>query len=181
MKVQAFWVVLLTALVYGVLARLNGLVFDWANFSHGVDWIFLPSGLRLTAVLSFGALGSLGIALASLEMSLSTLPGASLTVACVTAVISGFSPLVAAKLGSQYLRLQNDLNGLTANALIRLAALFAIVSGSTHQLWYWYTGLTTKPIRAGLVMIIGDFLGSVILLFLVSWGTKAYSHMRQVR
>ena len=47
-------VVGVTALAYLLLFELNNALFTSFSFSAGVNWIFLPSGLRLAFILVFG-------------------------------------------------------------------------------------------------------------------------------
>ena len=173
--------VLGVALAYWSLARLNGAILSeasWARFAQGVDWIFLPSGLRLVAVLVFDLWGSLGIGLATGLLTIQGNPNEPLWITCGTSLISGFSPLLASHLGRRWLGLPKDLNGLTAWPLVKLAGLFALISGSAHQVWYLWSGQTNSPISSAAVMIIGDFLGSLILLFLINWGLRNLNRLR---
>ena len=173
--------VLGVALAYWSLARLNGAILSeatWAQFAQGVDWIFLPSGLRLVAVLVFDLWGSLGIALATGLLTIQGNTNEPLWMTCGTSLISGFSPLLASHLGRRWLGLPKDLNGLTAWPLVKLAGLFALISGSAHQVWYLWSGQTNSPISSAAVMIIGDFLGSLILLFLINGGLRNLGGLR---
>ena len=70
MHVQsATLIVGVTALFYVALFLLNGFLFSVLDFSAGVAWVFLPSGLRLVAVLLFDKWGALGIILGSLILA----------------------------------------------------------------------------------------------------------------
>lgn len=178
---SAAWAVLGVAVAYWLLARLNGAILSeatWARFTEGVDWIFLPSGLRLLAVLVFGIWGSVGISLATWALTVQVNPADPWWMDGGTALISGFSPLLASQLGRFWLKLPSDLHGLTPWPLIQLAALFALLSGSLHQVWYLWSGHTSTPLSSAVVMVIGDFLGSLILLFLINWGLRNLSRLR---
>lgn len=181
-KHSAAGIVLGVALAYWALARLNGAILSeatWAQFAQGVDWVYLPSGLRLVAVLVFDLWGSVGISLATWVLSVQGNPGEPVWTTMGTSLISGFSPLVASHLGRRWLGLPETLNGLTAWPLVKLAALFALISGSSHQLWYLWSGQTINPLSSAMVMIVGDFLGSLILLFLINWGLRNLNRMGQ--
>ncbi len=172
--------VLGVALAYWALAKFNAAVLapiSWARFGQGVDWVYLPSGLRLVAVLAFGLWGAAGIGLASFVLSLIANPGDPWLVSAGTALISGFSPLLAYRIGRWWLQIPQDLNGLTAWQLVQLAALFALASSSLHQTWYQLTSHTSNAITSAGVMMVGDFLGSLVLLFLLSWGLRSLSRM----
>ena len=62
--------VVVSALVYYLVFYLNKLFFGIYEFSYGVNWIFIPSGIQLLLVLVAGIDGALGIFLASLFIGL---------------------------------------------------------------------------------------------------------------
>ena len=62
-------VVVATAIAYVGLVKLNDFFFSSFSFSNGVDWIFLPSGLRLAFILVFVEWGAVGVAIASILLS----------------------------------------------------------------------------------------------------------------
>jgi hypothetical protein len=57
--------VLASALSYYLIFCLNKLLFDNYEFSYGVNWVFIPSGVQLLLVLLAGIEGALGIFWAS--------------------------------------------------------------------------------------------------------------------
>ncbi len=56
------------ALAYFYAFKLNFVLFESLKFSEGVNWVFIPSGLRMLLVLVLLQTGSLGIAIASCFM-----------------------------------------------------------------------------------------------------------------
>ena len=162
-------VVLGTAVAYGVLFEVNTLLFGALTFSAGVSWIFLPSGLRLAFILIFGVSGALGIALASIVTSVLFFFEGHWPTAVVTGLISGGAPLLARKFCADFLGLGGDLQGLTGTGLLKMAAVFAVISPLLHQLWYLSQGVTHEFWRSTLVMAVGDMLGSLVVLYLARW------------
>ena len=59
--IKNFSVVLISALVYLLFFYLNKLFFGIYEFSYGVNWIFIPSGIQLLLVLVAGVYGAIGI------------------------------------------------------------------------------------------------------------------------
>ena len=59
----------ISAIVYTFLFYLNGWLTNSLVFGLGVNWIYLPAGLRLFLTLIFGLSGALGIAIASFLIS----------------------------------------------------------------------------------------------------------------
>jgi len=174
--VSSVAVVLGTAIAYGLLFEVNTLLFGALTFSAGVSWIFLPSGLRLAFILIFGVSGALGIALASILTSLLFFFEGNWQTSVITGLISGGAPLLARKFCVDFLGLGADLKGLNGVDLIKMAAVFAIISPLLHQLWYLSQGLTTDFVRSTLVMAAGDLLGSLVVLYLARWVLLTWRH-----
>jgi hypothetical protein len=160
--------VLVCAVVYFFAFQLNDFLFGDLQFSTGVNWVFIPSGLRLLLVLVLPQLGAIGIALASCALNyLHGSPDAHLF-NLVTGVISGATPLIARYVAVHTLKLNVDLSGLTAQNLFKASLLFAFISAVTHQIWYVWVGVTTDFIASTLVMAVGDWFGTVLVLALAS-------------
>jgi hypothetical protein len=64
LQMQAL-IVLVCATVYFYAFKLNLVLFQHLEFADNVNWVFIPSGLRLLFVLILFESGALGIGLAS--------------------------------------------------------------------------------------------------------------------
>lgn len=171
--VTAPLMVLGSALLYFYAFKLNFELFDWLEFSHGVNWVFLPSGLRLLLVLVLIEYGSLGIVLASIAINYFFKADGDHVFAIVTGLISGLAPLLARKIAIDFFHLSVELEGLTSKVFFKLTVLFAIISPVLHQLWFFWNGKTENFIASTLVMAVGDWFGTVLVLavasLLVKW------------
>lgn len=159
-------VVFATALLYAALFELNSLLFSSFSFSKGVDWVYLPSGLRLAFILIFGVWGALGIGLSSIAISLNFYFLGDYQTAILTGLISGFSPLLARKFCVDFVGLDVNLEKLSPSTLLKIAAIFAVISPVLHQLWFVARGKTQDFISSTAVMVLGDFTGTVIVLYI---------------
>lgn len=158
-------IVFLTAAAYAALFELNTLLFSSFSFSANADWIYLPSGLRLGFVLVFGAWGALGIVFASIGTNLLHHPSGDLVTLVVAGLISGLTPLLARKICVDRFSLDITLKNLTANQLFKAAGIFAVLSAIVHQLWLTFRGRTDNFIGSTAVTVLGDFLGSILVLY----------------
>ena len=158
-------VVVATAIAYVGLVKLNDFFFSSFSFSNGVDWIFLPSGLRLAFILVFVESGAVGVAIASILLSHFSPSAADLVTSLGTGIISGFAPLLARQVCIDLLKLDADLRNLSTAILFKISAVFAIFSALLHQLWYTWLGQTPHFIDSTLVMTAGDFSGTVLVLY----------------
>ena len=158
-------VVVATAIAYVGLVKLNDFFFFSFSFSDGVHWVFLPSGLRLAFILIFVVWGAVGVAIGSMLLCYFSQSDGNLVTSLGTGIVSGFAPLLARQVCIDFLKLGADLRNLSATILFKTSAVFAIFSALLHQLWYTWLGQTSNFIRSTLVMMMGDFLGTVIVLY----------------
>lgn len=156
-------VIALSALGFYLLFHLNNLLFQWLDYSYGVSWLFLPSGLRLALVLVFGGQGAIGVILGSLCIALEV--GKQPIEALLTALVSGLAPWMARWISLRYLDLRADLSNLRLPILLKTAVLFALVSAVSHQLLYVSLGLSEGFVSSTSVMVIGDLAGTLVMLY----------------
>ncbi len=166
MHVQsATLVVGLTALLYAALFLINDYLFSALDVSVGVNWVFLPSGVRLIAILLFEKWGALGVVLGSLMLAFhDTRLNDPLTVG-VAACISGLAPLLARQICLYATELDVNLKALTAVGLMRVALIFSAVSAALHQSWYAWRGHSEQVLNSVLAMFTGDMLGALLVLY----------------
>lgn len=166
--------VLFCALAYFYAFKLNVYWFDWIEFSHGVNWIYIPSGLRLLFVLIVARLGGIGVALSSIAVNYSYGNSDAHVFNIVTGVISGASPCIARYLAIQQLNLDALLVNLTARDFLKISVLFALVNALLHQLWYFWMEKTQEFFASTLAMSVGDWFGTVLVLSIASLGIQLF-------
>jgi len=154
-----------TALAYFLLYRLNFiLIGDSLNYAYRVDWIFLPSGLRLAFVLIFMREGALGIALASMLITYEQYFDGNYLKLLVSGSLAGVGPYVAWKFASVLLKLDKVMTNLSSVGLFKLAVLFAFTSAVIHQLWYFWIRANEQFLDTVVVMFVGDLIGTIMVL-----------------
>lgn len=159
-------VIALTALTYTALYLLNAKLDAFFSVSEHVSWIYMPSGLMLFFVLLFMELGAVGIVLASLWISSHYLTSNDWFVLIGGSLISGFAPLLARKICIDKLQLDMNLSNLTAGTLLKVAAIFSVMSAVLHQLLFTWRALTTDFVGQTAVMAVGNFTGTLIVLYI---------------
>ena len=153
-----------TAVSYYLLYQLNIFLFGSLNFSHRVDWVFLPSGLRLAFVLLFLGDGAIGIALASTLITYLMYFDGSYVSMVLSGSLAGLAPYIARLVAIHWFNLEENLVNIKNIGLFKISVLFAIISAVVHQLWYFWIGKTSDFIDSALVMMVGDWLGTVLVL-----------------
>ena len=159
-----FLIIAFTAAVYYVLYQVNLALFGSFHYSHRVDLIFLPSGLRLAFVLLFAVDGALGIMIASTLITYLLYFDGNYLNLLITGSLAGLAPFVARQLAIDFLKLDRELLNLNSFGLFKVSVLFAIISPLIHQTWYFWTGRTENFLASAAMMMVGDWLGTVLVL-----------------
>lgn len=154
-------------------------LFGSLNFSHRVDWIFLPSGLRLAFVLLFLADGAIGIALASTLITYLLYFDGNYVSMVLNGSMAGLAPYLARQVAMNYFQLDKNLKNLKVIGILKISALFAAISALVHQLWYFWNGKTDDFIASALVMMVGDLLGTLIVLFALKIMVQSFSFLKK--
>jgi hypothetical protein len=158
----------ISAIVYAFLFYFNAWLTDTLVFGLGVNWIYLPAGLRLFLTLIFGLPGAIGIAAASFLISFYGDFPHDLTLCVGVGLISGFAPYLARFFVFSNLRLESDLSNLNFPKLIACILIYALLSAGLHQWWFATMTLeNTGSVNHFLVMLFGDVLGSLLLISLI--------------
>jgi len=157
--------VLASALAYYLIFYLNKLFFGIYEFSYGVNWIFIPSGIQLLLVLVAGIEGALGVVLASFFIGLENYYLISIFFTFITALISGGSPLLARKICFDFLGMDKDLQNINFKMIVHMSLIFGLISASLHQLWFFYNSKSDEFLNNLFVMFAGNIFGTVIVLF----------------
>lgn len=156
---------------YSALFYLNEWLTSHLAYGLGVNWIYLPAGLRLFLTLIFGLSGALGIAVASfLICYLGDFPPDLIT--CIgVGLISGFAPYLARIFVVSNINISPDLSNLSLPKLALCILIFALLSAGLHQWWFVVRALEeTGSFNHFLVMVLGDILGAVLLIGLIKAG-----------
>lgn len=144
---------------------LNELFFLGLEHSSGINWVFIPAGIRLLATLLFGLAGFEGLLLAGLWLNFHHFDFASDFRAWSGAVAGALGPYLASLFARHWFDLRPRLKGLTVPRLLFTAVLCGFMSPLFHHAFMWVlTGLVDWTALA--VMIAGDSLGILIVLFI---------------
>jgi len=170
----------ISAMTYSTLFYFNSWLMNELVFSLGVNWIYLPAGLRLFLTLIFGLPGAVGIALASFLISYFGDFQQDLTICIGVGLISGFAPYLARVFVLNNIHLDSDLGNLNLPKLLLCIFVYAFLSSGLHQWWFSTVALeNTGGVNHFIVMFIGDVLGSVLLISLVKYSLDFLRRFRQ--
>ncbi len=168
----------LCGVVYFYAFQLNAYWFEWLEFSHGTNWVYLPSGLRLLFVLVLLQTGAMGIVIGTLLVNYIIGNPDTHVLNIVTALISGAAAYIARQLAVIWFGLDQLLANMSGRMFFKLSVLFAAVNALSHQLWYFWEGRTQNFLGSTLAMAAGDWTGTVLVLATASFAIKTYQRMR---
>ncbi len=158
-------IIAVTGLAYFLCYQLNFLLIGSSlNYAHRVDWIFLPSGLRLAFVLIFLLDGALGIAIASIFITYQQYFDGNYLKLLISGSLAGIGPYIAWRFASVFLKLNKEMTNLSSVGLFKLAVFFAFISAVIHQLWYFWIGTNEQFLDTLVVMFLGDLFGTMVVL-----------------
>jgi len=155
----------IAGILYAASFLINSYVMSSFSFSLGVSWVFLPAGFRLLLTLLLDKNGALGIAMASIAISLGFYFEDPI-LGIGAGVISGLAPYIAKLLVFRDSDLKQDLSQLDAKQLLNCVFVFSIVSPLMHQAWYKLHNEDSSFFEGLGVMIIGDLIGTFIVIYL---------------
>jgi hypothetical protein len=175
-------IVLVCGIVYFYAYKLNTFFFEWSEFTHGVNWLYLPSGLRLLFVLVLTHTGALGVVLGTTAINYAFgSSDNSHAYNLLTAVVSGGSPYLARFIAIHFFQLNTQLEGLTARSFFKISILFALTSALLHQVWFFWNGKTEHIITNTFVMAVGDWFGTVLVLAFASLIVQTIKSFSQIK
>ena len=156
----------ISAIFFVCFFRLNYWLFGWLEYTHGVNWVFLPAGFRVMLVLALGIPGALGIALGTLWIDAGAALPPAMDLMFMTCLASGFTPWLVKAWMERRGTLGRLLEHLTSHALVQFVLVYAVLNAIAHQSIRWFFDPNAHGIAANLwPMFVGDALGAFILLY----------------
>jgi hypothetical protein len=154
----------ITTITFLCMNWVNELVFIRLEQSNGINWVFIPAGIRLLATLLFGFAGFEGLLVASLYLNFYHFEFHNDFRALSGAVAGAGGPYLAYLFAKHWFDLGPRLTGLTAQRLLLTGVLCGITSPAFHHAFIWVqTGLVDWTALA--VMMTGDIIGILLVLY----------------
>jgi len=153
----------ITLVSFLVLNWLNELAFIRFEQSPGINWVFLPAGIRLLSTLLFGLAGFEGLLLAGIYLNFHHFDFGSDYRSWSGAFAGALGPYLASLFARHWFDLRPRLKGLTPRRLLFTGALCGVMSPVFHHALMWVLSGTVD--WTGLAaMIVGDTVGILVVL-----------------
>lgn len=156
--------ILIIAAAFSITFILNHQFFDWFEVNEYVALVFIPSGVRIFAVLVFELTGAMGIFLGSLVISFAYLGQSNMVIAFCAAFIAAGSALLSRHLCVRLFKLDANLRDITLSQIYKICVVFSFISSVSHQLFYQAEALGTDFFADTAQMFIGDIIGAIVFL-----------------
>jgi len=163
------------AVVWLAFLPLYELLFSWTEFVPGINWVYLPHGIRMILVLVLGPAGALGFTIGAVMYSM--YPGYGVhvdpAIDALFAVLPGLAAWAAVLLtfrqwpgrSLQPLVFQGS-NALDGRRLLLLAFASAVLNSTFHVALRYLIGDEGRDASELLIaMFIGDLFGALLLLY----------------
>lgn len=138
--------------------------------AKGVNWIFLPAGIRIFITLIFDYSGAIGLAIASLLINYIGFYELDLISTLGVALICAVAPLLGRHFVIHNLKVKADLSNISMNQLLAIIIAYSLLSSGLHQLWFITRGLDSGSWNLFIAMFCGDIAGSVLFVALIKYG-----------
>ncbi|HEX3379181.1 MAG TPA: hypothetical protein VHU21_05185 [Paraburkholderia sp.] len=162
-----FWSITGTLIAFLVSLWINQVVFTHTSFVQGINWIYLPSGVRLLGTLLLGFDGAIGLLLAGLITDFLYWFPHDPVRAIAGAFLGSLAPYVVYRLALEYYDLRASLTNLTPKRLVVLALAYSIANPLFHHVWFALTGTTKNWFESFFSMFVGDLTGALIMLYVM--------------
>ncbi len=170
-----------TALFFLAALIINEWVFTRSEFIRGINWVYLPGGVRLLCTLLFGVSGAVGLLIASLIACFTYFFPDDFIRSAVGSVISALAPYITYVLAVECLGLHKSLDNLTPRRLIICAIVCAFLISTLHHIWFAFTDPEAALLSTFGVMFLGDLIGSLVMLYILKIALSIISRIHNNR
>ena len=156
--------VLATVLLFSGLLAVNEWLFRWAEFAPGINYLYLPAGMRLLCTLLFAEAGAVGLLLVSWGVSFLVLFPGQFDRPFWGGLIAAVAPYAVYRLARWRYGLHASLANLTPRRLLVLVLAYSLASPLLHHLYFAWNG-QSDLLRGFLAMFTGDLLGTLVVIY----------------
>jgi hypothetical protein len=161
---QQFTQVVATIVLFLAMLWVNDRLFRRLEFAPGINWVYLPAGMRLLCTLLFAEAGAVGLLLVSWLVSFVFLFPNDPARAFVGGILATLAPWLVYRGARRVYGFQGSLRNLTPGRLLVLALVYSVASPLLHHLWFALRG-QDDLLRGFVAMFVGDLAGTLIVLY----------------
>lgn len=153
-----------TIVLFLAMLALNEWLFKELEFLPGINWVYLPAGMRLLCTLLFAEAGAVGLLIASWAVSFLYFFPDDFDRAFWGGIVATIAPYGVYVAARRWWGLGASLATLTPRRLLALCLAYSVASPLLHHLYFWLQG-GHDLVRGFLVMFVGDLNGTLIVIY----------------
>jgi hypothetical protein len=154
-----------TVVLFIVTLAANELLFTRLEFVRGVNWIYLPAGMRLLCTLLFAEAGAVGLLIASWLVCFFYFFPNDHVRAFAGGILASIAPYGVYLVARRLYGLRSSLTNLTSMNLLQCALMFSIASPALHHIWFALYEHKPGLAESFAAMVTGDLSGTLIVLY----------------
>lgn len=156
--------VLTTMAFFIAMLGINEWLFPRLEFVPGINYVYLPAGVRLLCTLLFAEAGAIGLLLVSWIVCFFYFFPHDYVRSFMGGILAALAPYLIYRMAQRAYGIGASLAQMTPRRLLVLTVAYSIASPLLHHLWFAIHG--DKNLVPGfLVMFIGDLSGTLIVIY----------------
>jgi hypothetical protein len=158
--------VLATIAAFSAMLALNQVLFRALEFAPGINYVYLPAGMRLLCTLLFAEAGAVGLLVVSWAVNFLLFFPGQFERPLWGGVITSATPYLVYRLARWRFGLGASLARLTPARLLVLVVACSLVSPLLYHVYFAWTG-QHELLRGFAAMFIGDLTGTLIVIYAI--------------
>jgi hypothetical protein len=159
--------VIATILLFVIMLAINEWLFKHSEFVAGINWVYLPAGMRLLCTLLFGGAGAFGLLIVSWLVSFFYFFPNDFVRAFAGGIIATIAPYAVYLIAQRTFGLHASLVNLTPGRLLICIVAYSLASPLLHHIWFAIHGDTQPLLHGFIVMFVGDLNGTLLVVYAV--------------
>ena len=156
--------VLATMVLFIAVLLLSEVLFTHLVFTTGINYVYLPGGVRLLCNLLFAEAGAIGLLLVSWLVCFFYFFPNDYPRAFMGGVLAALAPYMAYQISQYCYGIGASLANLTPQRLLVLSVVYSLASPLLHHIWFFLHG-DDLSISSFLFMFVGDLSGTLLVLY----------------
>lgn len=161
-----------TMILFAIALAINEAFFTKLEFAAGINWIYLPAGVRLLCTLLFGEAGAVGLLLISWAVCFFYFFPNDPIRSFAGGILASAAPYLVYLGARRLYGLQATLANLSPARLLYCALAFSIASPLLHHLWFALHDHKDDLLASFAAMAIGDLSGCLAVLYAFKWALR---------
>lgn len=154
-----------TNVLFVLMLLVNEWLFTQLEFASGINWVYLPAGMRLLCTLLFGGAGAIGLLTVSWAVCFFHFFPDDYLRSFMGGILAAAAPYLVYCVAQKVYGLRASLTNLTPKRLLVCIFAYSVASPLLHHIWFFLHGDTDKFMQGFFVMFVGDLVGTLIVVY----------------